>query len=716
MDDQGGSATDYHVSGTNTRILIGYIRDHLGTETVEAVLDLADERRPVELLVQDAQWSSYEQFRRLLEAASTVLGGPHGLAHYGEFLSLGAAANPDDLDMFQAFGSPGAFYAAIRENAAHTTPILDASAEQIGPTDWVISAKLRDGFEPFEEHCFHYAGLLSFTTMLFGLPPADVVEEGCQRAGAPVCRYRIRWNAIDEATQRAEFLGSRVTVLQSRLEALQLTVADLVSGDNLQDVLTRIVESAAAAVRAPVYVLAIGSEGSAPDRVYSKGVADGEAARIAEALLNGGGRGDDWLVVEVASTRRDYGRLAAIQPTGERFFSQEHATLEAYGRLAAAALDSATAIEEARRQTTTAKTLLELSVSLGSITTAEDAAAKLVRAIPVIVDCDRAMVVLIDPDNSAGNIAASFGYPDDVAAEFQSVFVNRPIGEATVTNAFQYFDVRSDDDNSGGRELMQRTGDLAAAVVPIVFNDQRTGWVIAAVTDRPERLGPPEELVERLGGLAAQAATTIANARLLDQIRHQSLHDPLTSVANRALIMDRVEKMQARGRRHYLPVAVLFIDLDGFKDINDSLGHDAGDQLLRAVATRLQGAVRVSDTVGRLGGDEFIVLVEGDGSDARPELVARRLLDDLHQPFQLSGYGDPTLTITASIGIAIGDRPTPGELLRDADVALYEAKRAGKNRFVVFTRDMHGTIAMRVQREADLSVALEASSSSFSTS
>ena len=172
-------------------------------------------------------------------------------------------------------------------------------------------------------------------------------------------------------------------------------------------------------------------------------------------------------------------------------------------------------------------------------------------------------------------------------------------------------------------------------------------------------------------------------AERTDELRHQALHDALTDLPNRALIMDRIEQLLSRSRRNGTTGAALFIDLDDFKNVNDSLGHEAGDRLLVAVAARPTSTLRDADTIGRMGGDEFVVLIEDAQLDVAPELVAQRLLDVMRQPFELEGVTMP-LMVNTSVGIAIGDRPTGGELLRDADVALYHAKRAGKNRYEVY--------------------------------
>jgi diguanylate cyclase (GGDEF)-like protein len=190
------------------------------------------------------------------------------------------------------------------------------------------------------------------------------------------------------------------------------------------------------------------------------------------------------------------------------------------------------------------------------------------------------------------------------------------------------------------------------------------------------------------------------------ELRHQALHDALTGLPNRALIMDRIEQLLTRNRRNSTTGAALYIDLDDFKNVNDTLGHEAGDRLLMAVAARLTSALRDADTIGRMGGDEFVVLIDGAPLKVTPQLVAERLLDVMRQPFDLDDTSMP-LAVNTSIGIAIGDRETGGDLLRDADVALYQAKAAGKNRYEIFYPEMQTEISRRIELEFDLRSAIE---------
>ena len=196
---------------------------------------------------------------------------------------------------------------------------------------------------------------------------------------------------------------------------------------------------------------------------------------------------------------------------------------------------------------------------------------------------------------------------------------------------------------------------------------------------------------------------------LIDERNHelqfQALHDSLTGLPNRALIMDRIDQLLARNRRSGTSGAALYIDIDDFKIVNDSLGHETGDRLLVAIAARLSSTLRGADTIGRMGGDEFVVLIDGSDPMVAPELVAERLLDVMQEPFELEG-SLTSLHANTSIGIAVGDRATGGELLRDADIALDKAKAEGKNRFEFFHPKMQSEIGRRIRLEYDLRSAL----------
>ena len=190
------------------------------------------------------------------------------------------------------------------------------------------------------------------------------------------------------------------------------------------------------------------------------------------------------------------------------------------------------------------------------------------------------------------------------------------------------------------------------------------------------------------------------------QLSHMALHDPLSGLPNRALFLDRLERALLRGGRVARPVAVLFLDLDDFKVINDSLGHDAGDQLLTMVAGRLSKCIRPSDTVARLGGDEFTVLMEEVEGSTEALEAADRVGEVLREPFTLEGR---EIVVRCSIGVALSNDPHdhPESLLRNADMAMYRAKRDGKAGSAIFDHGMESRALERLEIETELRQALQ---------
>jgi diguanylate cyclase (GGDEF)-like protein/PAS domain S-box-containing protein len=193
-----------------------------------------------------------------------------------------------------------------------------------------------------------------------------------------------------------------------------------------------------------------------------------------------------------------------------------------------------------------------------------------------------------------------------------------------------------------------------------------------------------------------------------EQLAHQAFHDPVTGLANRALFSDRVEHALMRAQRGLPDIAVMFIDLDDFKTVNDSLGHEAGDRVLQEVAQRLQIAVRPTDTVARFGGDEFAVLLEGVTDSPEAAYAAARILQALDIPMEIESK---QVFPRASIGICLVDResavPDAAELLRNADVAMYMAKRDSKGSYRVFEPTMHERVVERLELRSELQHAIE---------
>jgi diguanylate cyclase (GGDEF)-like protein len=234
----------------------------------------------------------------------------------------------------------------------------------------------------------------------------------------------------------------------------------------------------------------------------------------------------------------------------------------------------------------------------------------------------------------------------------------------------------------------RRSGEIVASVMPII--------VIA------------------LGGLAFFAGFALRHMRRAhakisageDKLRHLAMHDALSGLPNRAFFGERLEAMIAEARRGGTPSAVFCIDLDHFKDVNDTLGHHVGDELITAVTKRLRGIMRGEALVARLGGDEFAVITTGATDEATLMAIADRVLVSLCHPYSLQGH---TLVIGASVGIAVIDRPTlsAADVMRYADMALYRAKNEGRRRACIYDAAMDADLLQRKQLEHDLRDAIE---------
>ncbi len=209
-----------------------------------------------------------------------------------------------------------------------------------------------------------------------------------------------------------------------------------------------------------------------------------------------------------------------------------------------------------------------------------------------------------------------------------------------------------------------------------------------------------------VGGIVLNSRDITERTTLRDRLQHQAFHDPLTGMPNRALFLDRLKHALVRASRRQESVTVMFLDLDNFKVINDSLGHQGGDQLLIAIGERLKQCLRPADTAARLGGDEFTVLLD-ELTDTKDALeIAKRIQANLQAPLDLDGH---EVFTTVSIGIVISTAETehPETVLRDADVAMYRAKTSGKAQYAIFDRSMNQHALERLQLASDLRHAID---------
>ncbi|WP_339526447.1 sensor domain-containing protein [Pseudomonas sp. EA_35y_Pfl2_R111] len=222
--------------------------------------------------------------------------------------------------------------------------------------------------------------------------------------------------------------------------------------------------------------------------------------------------------------------------------------------------------------------------------------------------------------------------------------------------------------------------------VPLISGTQTLGALVLQNHSASVRYNEQDQ--ELLQFVASQVAAAIERKRTQSRLEFLAQYDPLTELSNRTLFLDRLRSALQRAKRDSLRLAVLYLDMDNFKQINDSFGHSAGDLLLQEVARRLRQCVRESDTVGRLGGDEFAVIVDNIGRQEDATLVAEKIIAALSAPYLLEGH---TLTSTPSLGIAVHPEHGQSELqlVRHADEAMYVAKRSGGKRYVVVEKPLN---------------------------
>jgi diguanylate cyclase (GGDEF)-like protein len=370
-------------------------------------------------------------------------------------------------------------------------------------------------------------------------------------------------------------------------------------------------------------------------------------------------------------------------------------TQDEYSRLAAAVNTTAGALGRQFRALTV---LSEIDRKILHAEAAEPVIESALPAVPELADCEAAAAVLAG--EPGGRAVRLYGLADR-GAEIDRLELAPGELEGFETLAGRWVML----DRAAGVLAPRLAGEFAAmALLPLRADSRVLGALV--LLSRTARYGEIDAAASHAAELANRLSVALTNVRDKHQLVRQAYMDALTGLPNRELLRDRIGQELARSQRDGGRVALLFIDLDRFKNVNDSFGHSAGDALLRLAADRIRDRVRKTDTVARLGGDEFTVLVPGVHGPAHARGVAEQVLSAFAQPFALEG-GD--YFCSASLGIAISpdDGDGPEELLRNADTAMYRAKSSGRGTIAFFEDSMNRDARRRLELEQRLRTALE---------
>ncbi|MEV4139578.1 sensor domain-containing diguanylate cyclase [Dactylosporangium sp. NPDC049742] len=653
-------------AGVTLRTIMRYVRARGGDTAVTHVLNLAGEHEPPEAYDDARRWWSYETKINVFAAAAQALGDESVGLRVGQSILSYSVNTPLRLGLL-LLGGPTQLIRLIATTSAKFNAAADMSTLSTGHGTASVQYRLRNGYQPSRYDCDYTRGLLTQLPALFGLPAATVTHDVCQVRGAEACVYNVRWRQrrlfswLWRGRHRDDDAAD--DILAGRMELLQRTVAELVAAEQPERALALVADRAGYAVNAQAFLLVASPAPDQPRQVHGYGLTDAEIAVLTDAPPTSFA---GTIVADIASPNRYYGYLVAYC---EDFFDAERRMLDAYANLAAVALDALSALETAAERQRTAESLLALARQLTLARTSTEVAEFTADAVKSVMGADSATVLL--HQRGKLRMVANAGASDGRLRKAHNLTVS-PQDTALFdrfrdgTGQPRVYDSSSDEPFI--RAMLDTFGHDMMIIVDIALPDHPYGILVAAY-DTPQGTARAREITNRMAGVADQAATALRTCELLDETWRLAHVDALTGLANRRAFMSALDAALSTGEG-----AVLFIDLDGFKSVNDTLGHAAGDELLTAVAGRLGACIRTGDLVARLGGDEFVVLTHGTlGASGVPDL-AERIRHAFTEPIAVRGSS--SVTARASAGgthFHLGEEPQ--HVLHRADTAMYEAKR-----------------------------------------
>jgi diguanylate cyclase (GGDEF)-like protein len=698
-------AAERQISAVVVRAVLGYVERTLGEAAVDAVVDASGVGASAAELTDPQRWATRDEIVALATAAAAACRD----GDFGRRIGEQIVRNHIVEGVAAFIARSGTIAAAIPGLANSGTKMalsrrLDVVELEQGRA--VIEARFADPADAHPIICGILPGYYPALPALFETSGA-VVESTCQCRGDDACRYEITWDPEpSEATDASAIVGVEdlglADVLIERFEQLQETASELAAAEDVPTVLARIMQRAAVAVQAPKYLLAVRTAPGEDLLIQQEGWADDVAREVALRMERGEVRPNE-LVVPVASAGRQYGLLAAVFVERTEVTAIERRLFAAYARPAASALEAAASLEAARRDRDTATALLELARALGEVTTQEEVVETLRDVVPRVVGADHSWIWLWDPEAERLDLAATSATTPSAAPSSLDGSLVPELRDATASPRPMVMYAADETEPPIIRRYLEAAGVVWASVVPVAARGDFLGFISAGF-GRGSGVEHDADLVRRLQGIAGQAAAALDNARLLDHIRSQALRDPMTGLPNRPLIEDRANQALRVAARNGGQIGLLFVDLDRFKIVNDTLGHASGDRLICDVASRLAGCLRGSDTLARLGGDEFVVLLPSTSGVSEATAAAGRIVDALREPFDFDGR---RLFISCSIGVAVSGHhgETYGELLQHADAAMYEAKAQGRNTYEIrAARTSRGTSQLDLEAQLHLAV------------
>ena len=658
-------------------MVLSYVRRVLGEDAVTDVLAAAAAVGSTDDLLAPASWTSPSYTLAIANAAARVCGDNEIGRRTGEEL-MRVQEERGTLDFLRSAGS----VTAALELAANVGTkmsagrVIEVAESGDGWATIVASYSRVSDAHPF--FCGQAAGYYGLVPAVFG-SAGVITEPECMSRGDARCVYRVRWSPPmrDRQVEDDQIAVSRERAngLLERFEQLHSLATEMATAEEVDTLLARIGDRAGFAIDAPRYLLAVRMADGGRIRTQQRGFAPDQVERVATRLLAGElteHRG--CVIADVSSGGRVYGRVVAMYPRGSAATEVDHRLLRAYARHAAAALDSVASLERARRDRDTAEAMLALAKGLAEVGTRSEVASRLAAAVPGVAACDAVRVWMWDASDECLRLEARHPASSSHGERTVIRITDLPqLAELVAAPVSSVVDVTNATPDA--KRLMEADGVRRAAIVPMMARGVLLGIIAAEYVRDDDGAGSAKELLVRLTGLADQAATAIDNVDLLARVRDEALHDALTGLPNRRMMEDRATRALDQLERRHL--SLLFVDLDRFKNVNDTLGHELGDELIRQAAERLRRDLRATDTLARLGGDEFVVMLSDIRDEREAASAAARMLAAFEKPFHLHGHD---VTVSCSIGIAHAplhgdDYPT---LLRRADAAMYMAKEQGR--------------------------------------